>query len=317
MGWFEINKEGLRQLLNDKSKAFVLRELIQNAWDEPSVTKCTVTIESSGRRANIVVEDDAPEGFYDLSHAYTLFAHTRKRAEPEQRGRFNLGEKQVLSLCDEARITTTKGTVCFLSNGERKNSKEKTEKGSRIFLSLKMKKSDAIHDVADKRWGDRRCVASPGCAHAKESALIRGYHLVAPAEMSSAEWDNLKKAKAIPSSTELFPEEFVDATGISELTEEHRHIEKLVKNISILVLGFAVISGFILSPKSNTIASYRDRHIRFNMSFINHWNDQKLIELIIHELGHEYGGHLEKSYQEALCRIGATLALMPTKEIVN
>jgi hypothetical protein len=58
-----------------------------------------------------VVEDDAPEGFYDLTHAYTMFARTRKRSSPDKRGRFNLGEKQVLALCREARIVTTKGTA--------------------------------------------------------------------------------------------------------------------------------------------------------------------------------------------------------------
>jgi len=32
--WFEVSREGLRQLQAGKSKDFVVRELIQNAWDE-------------------------------------------------------------------------------------------------------------------------------------------------------------------------------------------------------------------------------------------------------------------------------------------
>jgi hypothetical protein len=32
--------------------------------------------------------------------------------------------------------------------------------------------------------------------------------------------------------------------------------------------------------------------------------------LIIHELGHHFGHHLESAYHEALCRIGAKLAVI-------
>ncbi len=63
--------------------------------------------------ADLTVEDDAPEGFTDLTHAYTLFAPSTKRANPEQRGQFNLGEKLVLAVCEQASICTTKGTVVF------------------------------------------------------------------------------------------------------------------------------------------------------------------------------------------------------------
>ncbi|GAI59689.1 unnamed protein product, partial [marine sediment metagenome] len=50
-------------------------------------------------------------------------------------------EKQVLSLCDEAKIKTTKGTVIFNKAG-RKISRIKLEKGSKIIISFKANKSD-------------------------------------------------------------------------------------------------------------------------------------------------------------------------------
>ncbi|MHC5057367.1 MAG: hypothetical protein ACYTKD_22050, partial [Planctomycetota bacterium] len=58
MSWFEVDKDGLKQLLEGKDKAFVLRELIQNAWDEPGVTRCDVTLEPIPGRpaARLVVE---------------------------------------------------------------------------------------------------------------------------------------------------------------------------------------------------------------------------------------------------------------------
>ena len=137
MSWFEVDRDGLRQLLEDRDKSFILRELVQNAWDEPGVTHCDVTLQAipGKRAARLVVEDDAPEGFYDLRHAYTLYARTRKRSSAEKRGRFNLGEKQVLALCREAKIVTTKGTVEFLPDGKRKEDKARRKSGS-VFEAL-------------------------------------------------------------------------------------------------------------------------------------------------------------------------------------
>lgn len=148
MGWFEVDKGGLRQLLEGKDKGFVLRELIQNAWDEPGVTRVDVTLERLAGTpfVEVIVKDDAPEGFYDITHAFTLFANTRKRKDAEARGRFNLGEKQVLALCRTAEIVTTKGTVLFTEAGERKKSKAATEAGSIFTGEFRMTTSE-IHDA--------------------------------------------------------------------------------------------------------------------------------------------------------------------------
>src|SRR6187401_1293124 len=100
--WFDVDKQGLAKILERKGKEFALFELIQNTWDEPGVTKVSVTLDYQGRnKARLMVEDDAPEGFKDLSHAFTLFADSAKKTNPEQRGRFNLGEKLVLPIPDQ------------------------------------------------------------------------------------------------------------------------------------------------------------------------------------------------------------------------
>lgn len=138
--WFEVSKEGLKQLQLGKSKYYVARELVQNAWDE-DIKVCKFDSEWESGIAHISVEDDSEEGFRNLKDAFTLFAPTYKRANPEKRGRFNLGEKQALAICDKAIIETTKGTILFDKMGRTEN-KKKRDTGSKISVELKMSKTE-------------------------------------------------------------------------------------------------------------------------------------------------------------------------------
>lgn len=134
--WFEVDRKGLRKLYEDKDKTFILRELIQNAFDE-NIRNCEIMISKlNPKTIKLKIMDDSPEGFRDISHAYTLFADTYKRLEPEKRGRFNIGEKLVFSLCDYVRLETTKGTIVFDGRG-RHRVPYKTEKGSVITIFFK------------------------------------------------------------------------------------------------------------------------------------------------------------------------------------
>jgi len=143
--WFDVDKAGLAKLLAGRSKAFVLYELLQNAWDEPNVKRVDVTVEPvAGTRAvEITVSDDAPDGFANLRDAYTLFAESRKKSNVAQRGRFNLGEKLVLALAKSAWIETTTGTVEFTASGERKYHKNHRRTHGSIFrATIAMSKAE-------------------------------------------------------------------------------------------------------------------------------------------------------------------------------
>jgi len=145
--WFDIDKSGLAKLLERKGKQFVLFELIQNAWDERGVTKVSVRLykKPGTREAFLQVVDDAPTGFEDLAHAFTLFAESGKKSDAEKRGRFNLGEKLVLALCSEASIVTTTGAVYFRPSGERKRSgKTTTASGSVFEAHIKMTADEVV-----------------------------------------------------------------------------------------------------------------------------------------------------------------------------
>src|SRR5208282_3083546 len=130
--WFDVDRAGLGKQAEELSKGRLVGELVQNALDEPGVTQIAVTLALVPGRplADLTVEDDSPEGFRDLAHAYTLFAESYKRANPEQRGQYNFGEKLVLAVCESASISTTKGTVLFTDEGRTEQPRQQRERGS-------------------------------------------------------------------------------------------------------------------------------------------------------------------------------------------
>lgn len=123
------NADKQQQLVAKRGKSFILFELYQNARDQ-NVANIAVTFERVGNtQYRIFIEDDDPDGFSDLSHAYTLFAPSVKKDRADKGGLFNLGEKLVIACCSEATILSTNGGVRFDSNG-RHNLRGKRNAGS-------------------------------------------------------------------------------------------------------------------------------------------------------------------------------------------
>lgn len=129
--WFEVDRKGLAGLVANRDKSFIVNELIQNAWDQ-DVTTVTVTLTDAEIRGYsiLTVEDDDPNGFAELAHAFTLFAESNKKGDVAKRGRFNLGEKLVLSVCRSAMIDTVGKTIKFDEDHGRIETKNKRTSGS-------------------------------------------------------------------------------------------------------------------------------------------------------------------------------------------
>jgi hypothetical protein len=199
--WFEVDKTGLAQILERKGKAFTLLELIQNSWDEPGVQKVAVEITTCGRsKARLVVEDDAPEGFKDLSHAFTLFAHSAKTNNPEQRGRFNLGEKLVMAICDEVTISTTRGSIRFDAEG-RHRLRTCHPVGSRIECLLRVTPGECEDMIVQAR----RLIPPPQITTIINGEPVRGrqplqsFNVTLPTEVAG----NEGLLRRVPRETEI------------------------------------------------------------------------------------------------------------------
>jgi len=74
--WFDVDKAGLGKQAEEQPKGRLIGELVQNGLDEAGVTRIDITLTPVPGRplADLTVADDSPEGFRDLTHAYTLFA---------------------------------------------------------------------------------------------------------------------------------------------------------------------------------------------------------------------------------------------------
>jgi len=140
--WFSASKKGLEKIARRRGLSYILFELVQNAWDTGAKVVHVTFEPVEGRPLCWVrVEDDDPDGFKDLTHAWTLFAESEKKGNPEKRGRFNLGEKLVLAVCEEALITSTKGSVVFNENG-RHTRRVRREAGTMFEGLVKMTREE-------------------------------------------------------------------------------------------------------------------------------------------------------------------------------
>lgn len=147
-GWFEVDKDGLSRLVRRKGMAFILYELVQNAWDTQATEVHVELTPIEGRPfARLCVLDNDPDGFKNIDHGFVLFADSIKKGDPTKRGRFNLGEKLVLAACETAKLSSTTGTIYFERVGpkkelSRRETKEKRTSGSRFEAELRMTRAE-------------------------------------------------------------------------------------------------------------------------------------------------------------------------------
>ena len=147
--WFTVDRKGLSVIAKSQGIARLILEPIQNAWDE-QVTRVDLTLEPVPNKplAKLVVTDDSPDGFRDLADAYTLYKESYKIGDPTKRGRFNMGEKLLLSIATEATIMSTTGTVHFTEDRGRRRSGKATAEGSILTATVRMTR-DEIQEALD------------------------------------------------------------------------------------------------------------------------------------------------------------------------
>ena len=153
---FDVSEEGLRDLNSGRDPWDLIKEFIQNAWDEaPFASECRVQV-SEGETPDetlVSVEDNGP-GFSNIRDAYTMLGDTQKRREPTKRGRFNRGEKDAISVAIEATIETVGNTVVFPREGGRTETENSRERGTVIKATMPWNKTQR-EQLVYKLWALR------------------------------------------------------------------------------------------------------------------------------------------------------------------
>jgi hypothetical protein len=157
--WFDIDRKGLAKLIERRGKIALLLELVANGLDADGTTRVEIVLEPEEGvpHATVVVRDDSPGGFADISHAWTLFAESNRKAYPTKRGRFNLGEKLVLALCTEASIISTKAAVMFDSRG-RSSMRARRDRGTEFMGIARITRAE----LAEIKLGLAKILAPQG-----------------------------------------------------------------------------------------------------------------------------------------------------------
>ena len=147
---FEVDIANMRKIHGARDKTFIIREMVQNAWDE-NITRVDIMLTPPDENGHSIIRvtDDSPHGWLTLHHAYTMYAESAKANDPTKRGRFNEGEKNVLCLAIEASITTVTGQVCFDRERGRWKGSEHRKRGSEFYMKFELTQKEYI-DVCRK-----------------------------------------------------------------------------------------------------------------------------------------------------------------------
>jgi hypothetical protein len=214
--WFTVDTEGLRQLYSGKSKTIIVRELVQNPWDE-DIKNCYLTISPSKYgKITIQVEDDSPIGFRNLEDAYKMFGFSYKRDNPNKRGRMDVGEKISVAMSISGEIFTTGGKVIFDKKG-RTITTEKRDIGTLVTVVIE---------------GDNEV---------RNELIDYAYNLIPPSNIKF--WVN----------NELMPSRIPFKTITIPLTTEYLKNGKFVKSIKSTMVDIYKPDGTIASKKANYI----------------------------------------------------------------
>jgi len=151
--WFEVSPNGLRKTLSQKDKFFLITETVSNAWDAEGCTRVDITLTKPDEHGFswLTAVDNAPKGFTDISHAYLMYAESEKKDKANKRGRFNAGEKDVIAMSVEAKLTTVTGQILFNSDGTRTEGTEKTAVGSTLTAKIPLTLEEYEHVITQAK----------------------------------------------------------------------------------------------------------------------------------------------------------------------
>jgi hypothetical protein len=186
---------------------------------------------------------------------------------------------------------------------------------------------EAVATYVSRRFGEKRVSFDPSDPEANKRAVSHGYTVVHGGMMSAGAWKNAKSANAIQPAGQVTPSPkvwagegnpnaipFDDWIPESKWTDGMREISTFARHMAEKVLSRTITVKFCATPHHLGEASYGPggelvfNKLRLGADWFEHGVTENVIQLLIHEFGHEYSpDHLSSDFHEALCRVGARL----------
>lgn len=188
-------------------------------------------------------------------------------------------------------------------------------------------KDEAVTKTLDLRFGKKRVIYDPSDTEANKKAISEGYHVIRGSQLSKEEWRNVKLGGTTLPAGQVFPTKpqgYAEAKEIQPTVQMARVIE-FSKTFAKKLMGIN-LTVTILESECSVVADYKTSenmaHLRYNLarlgsSFSNDFpnNMDDVIELLIHEFGHQYtGDHLSAEYHKALSKLGSKSTLLALNE---
>jgi hypothetical protein len=190
-----------------------------------------------------------------------------------------------------------------------------------VTAALAAAPAEVVRHVVTERFG-KAVIADPSDREGENIAKAQGYTVVSGGSFSADAWAAVKAAGALlpagqvtpspkPFSEDGAPLKLVDR---EDWTRDMSRFSDFAWQVYKLVISDDGIFGvdFTLDKTWRFNAAYGGRRLTVNIgllgaSFFAPERREERIRLLIHELAHEYGHHLEEGYHNALERIGARL----------
>lgn len=140
---FEIDTEGFKIQMSEMKLWRLIQEIISNSFDEKQVTKIQCSIYENKDHKVVVDITDNGNGFRDEKDIYTLFKDSYKRVNKNQRGRYNLGEKQFFARAISGWVKTRETLIEFKED-TRSITEIQSFKGAQVFAVFDLEEDESL-----------------------------------------------------------------------------------------------------------------------------------------------------------------------------